>query len=167
MIALLLLVALIVGCGQPRHPSAEGESQERASAATTATTTAEATATLAGSRWRLLELQSMDDSIGTVEPDDPARYTLALGTDGKVSMQLDCNRGSGTWKSVPSSDGASGSFELGPMAMTRAMCPRGSLDTRIAREMGYVRSYVLKDGRLHLSLMADGGIQVWEPDPDQ
>jgi len=27
----------------------------------------------------------------------------------------------------------------------------------------YVRAYLLRNGRLHLSLMADGGILVWEP----
>jgi hypothetical protein len=47
--------------------------------------------------------------------------------------------------------------------MTRAMCPPGSLDERIAREAQFVRSYILRDGNLYLSLFADGGIQVWSP----
>ena len=32
-------------------------------------------------------------------------------------------------------------------------------------QAGFVRSFVLREGRLYLSLMADGGILVWEPDP--
>jgi hypothetical protein len=28
----------------------------------------------------------------------------------------------------------------------------------------YLRSYLLTDGKLYLSLMADGGIYAWEPD---
>lgn len=31
-----------------------------------------------------------------------------------------------------------------------------------AGDLGFVRSYLLKDGRLHLSLMADGGIYSFE-----
>ena len=36
----------------------------------------------------------------------------------------------------------------------------------LKEEVGFVRSYLLKDGRLYLSLMADGGIYAWEPDTD-
>jgi hypothetical protein len=34
---------------------------------------------------------------------------------------------------------------------------------RIARDAEYVRGFVLSDGRLYLSLMADAGIYAWEP----
>jgi para-nitrobenzyl esterase len=34
---------------------------------------------------------------------------------------------------------------------------------RLGRDLPYVRSYVLKAGHLHLSLMADGGIYEFEP----
>jgi len=37
------------------------------------------------------------------------------------------------------------------------------MDASIAAQAGFIRSYLLKDGRLYLSLMADGGIFVWEP----
>ena len=37
------------------------------------------------------------------------------------------------------------------------------VDERVARDLGHVRSYLLKDGRLFLSLMADGGIYEWQP----
>jgi hypothetical protein len=36
------------------------------------------------------------------------------------------------------------------------------MDTQIARDAQYVRTYVLRDGRLYLNLMADGGNYVWE-----
>ena len=48
------------------------------------------------------------------------------------------------------------------MAVTRAMCPPGSLHDHMIKQLPYVRSYVLKDGRLFLSLMADGGIFEFE-----
>jgi heat shock protein HslJ len=120
---------------------------------------------LAPSSWRLVEFQSMDDAIGTTRPGDPSRYTMTLADDGTVAMQLDCNRASGTWSAEPGADGASGAFTFGPLAMTRAFCPPPSMDQSIAMQTGFVRSFVLRDGRLYLSLMADGGILVWEPDP--
>lgn len=78
--------------------------------------------------------------------------------DGSLTARIDCNRGRGTWKSA-----APGQVELGPLALTRAMCPPGSLHDRIVRHLPIVRSYVVRDGRLFLSLMADGGIYEFEP----
>ena len=71
---------------------------------------------------------------------------------------IDCNRTNGGWKSVGPNQP-----EFGPMAITRAQCPPGSLHGQIVKQLPYVRSYVLKDGRLFLSLMADGGIYEFEP----
>jgi heat shock protein HslJ len=120
---------------------------------------------LASTRWRLVEFQSMDNAIGTLRPHDPSQYLMRLNADGTVTMQLNCNRATGTWKAEPAADGASGRFEFGPLATTRALCPAPSMDERIAADSRYVRGYLLKDGRLHLSLMADAGIYAWEPDP--
>jgi heat shock protein HslJ len=117
----------------------------------------------AGTRWRLVEIQSMDDAIGTVRPDNPDLYTMDLSADGTVAMRLNCNRGRGQWTAKPVAKGGEGSFRIGPLAMTRAQCRPPSLDVRIAKEMDFVRSFIIRDGRLYLSLMADGGIYVWEP----
>ncbi len=118
---------------------------------------------LADTQWRLVEFQSMDDAVGTVRPDDPSRYTMELNGDGTVALRLNCNRAGGTWSAEPSADRASGHFEFGPLAGTRAHCPPPSLDEQVSSQAQYVRSYLLKDGKLYLSLMADGGIFVWEP----
>ena len=88
---------------------------------------------------------------------------MDLNVDGNAAMRLNCNRGRAEWSVKPVADGNEGRFLFGPAAMTRALCPPPSLDERIARDMGFVRSFLLKDGRLYLSLMADGGIYVWEP----
>jgi para-nitrobenzyl esterase len=93
-------------------------------------------------------------------PDDGGKYTIAFGTDGRVSIRVDCNRGSGTWSSEEPSQ-----LAFGPLALTRAMCPPGSLHDRIVRDWEYVRSYVLEGGHLFLSLMADAGIYEYEPMP--
>ena len=113
---------------------------------------------LSGTSWQLVRIQSMDDKVTT--PSDRSKYTMTFGADGRVNMRVDCNRGSGTWKSEEASQ-----LVFGPMAMTRAMCPPGSLHDRIVKDMPYVRSYVIKDGHLFLSLMADGGIYELEPLP--
>ena len=112
--------------------------------------------TLSGTSWQLVRFQGGDDRV--LKPDDPAKYTLAFGADGGVSVRLDCNRGRGTWKSPEKNQ-----LQLGPLALTRAMCPPGSLHDHIVKQWPYVRSYTMKDGRLFLSLMADGGIYEFEP----
>jgi heat shock protein HslJ len=117
---------------------------------------------LAGSEWRLLEFQSMDDSIGTLRPETSQQFTMRLNADGTMSLQLDCNRANGSWSHVPSEGGENGSFSIGPLAATRALCSPPNFDERIVRDAEYVRSYLLHDGRLYLSLMADAGIYAWE-----
>jgi heat shock protein HslJ len=118
---------------------------------------------LAGTQWRLVEFQSMDDRQGITRPAEGALYTMWLHGDGTVAMQLNCNRARGRWSAKPSGDGASGRFAFGPLATTRAFCPPPSMDESIAAQAQFIRSYLLKDGRLYLSLMADGGIYAWEP----
>ena len=122
---------------------------------------------LAGTRWQLLEIQSMDDTIGTVRPKDPSLFTMHLNIDGTVTMRLDCNRASGTWTAEPSGDGLSGRFEFGPLAGTSAVCLSPNLDERILAQAKFFRGYLLREGRLYLSLMADGGIYAWVPDTDK
>ena len=110
---------------------------------------------LGGTAWRLVKFQGGDEMVLT--PDDPAKYTLAFEPDGRLRARIDCNRGAGTWKSSPPQ------LELGALALTRAMCPPGSLHDQIVKQWPYVRSYVVRDGHLFLSLMADGGIYEFEP----
>ena len=118
---------------------------------------------LTGTSWQLGAIQSMDDAQGTTRIADPSRFTLHFGGDGRASLRLDCNRGSGSYQARAAADGRSGSLTFGPIAATRALCPPPNLDERVARDLGHVRSYLLKDGRLFLSLMADGGIYEWQP----
>jgi heat shock protein HslJ len=118
---------------------------------------------LANTEWRLGEIQSMDDATGTKRPSDPSKYTMVLNADGAANLKLNCNSANGKWSAEPGPDSASGKFSLGPLAMTRMMCPPPSFDAQISTQAQYIRSFLLQDGKLHLSLMADGGIFVWEP----
>jgi heat shock protein HslJ len=119
---------------------------------------------LAGTDWQLHAIQSMDDAQGTTTIADPSRLTVHFGADGRASFQFDCNRGTGEWK-LEAAGAESGRLSFGPIAATRALCPPPHVDERIARDMGHVRSYLLKDGKLFMSLMADGGIYEWHPIP--
>jgi heat shock protein HslJ len=116
---------------------------------------------LAGTQWRLVEFQSMDDAQGTARPSEGTVYTMWLHGDGNVTMQLNCNRATGSWSATAGGNATSGRFAFGPLAATRALCPPPSMDESIVAQSSYVRSYLLKDDRLYLSLMADGGIYVW------
>jgi para-nitrobenzyl esterase len=122
----------------------------------TQTSPQDAPATLDGMSWQLVKFQSSDGK--TLTPDDKAKYTITFGNDGRVSARIDCNRGSGMWKSAGPNQ-----LQFGPLALTRAMCPLGSMHDRIAKDWEFVRSYTIKDGHLYLALMADGGIYEFEP----
>ena len=134
---LILLGSLVVlGCAQTQPQSAA--------------------AALGGTSWQLVKFQGGDGAVLT--PDDRSKYTLAFAVDGVVNARIDCNRGRGGWKSSGPNQ-----LEFGPMAITRAMCPAGSLHDQIVKQLPHVRSYVMKDGHLFLSLVADGGIYEFEP----
>jgi uncharacterized lipoprotein YbaY len=106
--------------------------------------------------WQLVTFQGGDGT--TLRPDDRTKYTLTFGTGGQLTARVDCNRGGGTWKA-----GGPNQLQLGPLALTRAQCPAGSLHDHIVKQWSYIRSYVIKDGHLYLALMADGGIYEFEP----
>jgi len=91
-------------------------------------------------------------------PDDRSKYTITFGADDRIIVRFDCNRGRVSWSSPKPNQ-----LRFGPLALTRAMCPTGSLQDQIARNWKFVRSYVLKDGHLFLSLMAASGIYEFEP----
>jgi uncharacterized lipoprotein YbaY len=52
-----------------------------------------------------------------------------------------------------------------PIAFTIAYEPDKIVADQIVKQWGNIRSYVIKDGHLFLSLMADGGIYEFEPVP--
>jgi para-nitrobenzyl esterase len=145
MLGAVVVAATIAGCDRSAPPAAK----------TAATAPA---ASLAGTSWQLVRFTGSDGS--KLEPDDRTKYTLTFGPDGAVVARIDCNRGRGVWKT-----GAPGQLVLGPLALTRMMCPPDSMHDRVAADWDAVRSYTMKDGHLFLSLMADGGTYEYEPAP--
>lgn len=113
-------------------------------------------ANLAGTSWQLFKFHAGGGK--TLLPDDKAKYTIAFNDDGSLNARIDCNRGHGTWKSP-----APNQIQFGPLALTRALCPPGSLHDRIVKDWESVRFYIIKDGYLFVSLAANGGIYEFEP----
>ncbi len=111
---------------------------------------------LDGTSWTLVKIQSMDDSVA--EPAADTAYSITFNADGSANMQVDCNRGAGSWESP-----SAGRVTFGPLALTRAMCPPGSIHDQFVRELEYVRTYTMRDGNLYLATMADGSILEFEP----
>jgi heat shock protein HslJ/uncharacterized lipoprotein NlpE involved in copper resistance len=119
-----------------------------------------ATGDLGGTSWQLVKFQGSDEHVLT--PDDGSKYTMAFDKSGGVSVRIDCNRGHGEWTSTGANQ-----VQFGPLALTRAMCPSAPLNDRVVKDWQYFRSYLIKDGHLFLSLMADGGTYEYEATTSQ
>lgn len=134
-----------------------------AALALTACGSAAASDPLIGTTWHLTGITSMAPEE---EPDttiaDPSKYTVTFGPDGRAAFQVDCNRGNASWQATSSAPD-SGTLTFGPLALTRMFCPQPSDDTTVAAALARVRSYLISDGRLHMSLEADGGVMNWAP----
>ena len=121
-----------------------------------APTEAQATDGLTGTRWQLVERQSMDDSV--LRPRSDERITLDFRANGELGMQVDCNRVTSHWTVDPPSG-----LSIGLAAGTLMLCPPPSLHDRWLADLEHVRSFILRDGHLFISLQADGGIYEFKP----
>ncbi len=120
---------------------------------------------LTGTTWQLLSIESMStEEQPSLTIADPSKYTVTFGDDGKAGFRIDCNRGNSTWK-VEAAGPDSGSLSFGPIGVTKMMCPQPSDDSKVAPALGRVRTYLVQDGKLHLSLEADSGIMHFQPNP--
>ncbi len=165
LIIALLAVGVLSACGKSEPESGASSAPEPGPVEQSADApTSEGSPTvLAGTEWRLLYFESMDDAIGRAKPEPSQTYTMRLNADGTVNMALNCNRANGAWTIEPASDGVSGRFSFGPLASTKALCPPPSMDERVVADAQHVTGFLLRDGNLYLSLMADAGIYAWAP----
>ena len=112
---------------------------------------------LTGTSWRLVEFKGSDNTV--LKPKDRNKYTVVFGDGGRLSAVVDCNQGHGTWDSD-----APGHVTFGALGLTRMMCPEegAKLDGNLEAQWENVTSYVLKGGRLFLSLKTDAGTYEFE-----
>jgi para-nitrobenzyl esterase len=132
---LLVTIGFVVGCAPTRPVHLAG---------------------VGNTSWQLVKFQGGDGTV--LIPDDMAKYTVAFANNGDVSVRFDCNRGRGVWiLNGPNQ------LRFGPLSLTRAVCPPGSLHDHLVRQWPFVQSYSMKGGHLFLSLMANGGIYEFGP----
>jgi heat shock protein HslJ len=110
---------------------------------------------LIGQAWTWHRFLSGDS--GTIEVDDPDRYTLTLDPDGTYRVEADCNLSGGAYTL------SEGGLVLEPGPTTLAACGPDSLSDRYLTLLGHVRTYVLEGEQLYLDLWADGGQMVFQP----
>jgi len=154
--SIVILTAFSVGSREQKLKLNPTSSPTRSQQGATDAVTLSAEDALAGTAWRLVQIMSMDDRVDV--PDDRSRYTLEFNADGSMRVHADCNFGNGSWASA-----SAGLLLFGQIAATRAICPPGSLHDRYMAQFPWVRSYIIKDGRLFLATMADGSIIEFEP----
>jgi uncharacterized protein YidB (DUF937 family)/heat shock protein HslJ len=104
---------------------------------------------LLGVTW---ELAGVSTPIGERTIDTPDRYTVRFDSGGRLAVRADCNRGTGTY--TVSSDQR---LMVNPLALTRAMCPPGSMSDRFAAQVSRVTRYEVRGEDLYLTLAPDSG----------
>lgn len=107
--------------------------------------------------WLWQRTEMSDDTVITAS--DPTRYMLGLGADGRLTLQADCNRGSGSY----TVSGAQLTLQPGPM--TLIACAPGSQDSVFLRDLRDVVTYVRNGEHLVLNLRVDSGAMVFSPQP--
>ncbi|MFZ9394863.1 MAG: META domain-containing protein [Erythrobacter sp.] len=119
---------------------------------------------LDGTHWQLVELQLATGNQGAVRPDEADRYTITFHNDGSLSVRLDCNRGVGPWRN-DISNSTGGTLAIGPLGVTKALCPAPSRGEALEGSLGQVRSFTVSGDRLTMALAEDRGTIVWKAAP--
>lgn len=104
---------------------------------------------ITGQTWQWIEFT--DPISGTQQIANPASYQISFVPSGTVRIIADCNRGAGQYQV----DGAS--LQVTVQAMTRAMCPPGSLSTQFIQNLGAAAVWFVQEGDLYIDLFADSG----------
>ncbi len=96
---------------------------------------------LEGTNWRLVDIETSDTSTRLTD-ELSSRHTLGFAEDGRLQMQLDCNRGNAGWSaSMPEAD--RGTLTVGPIASTRALCPKPTYGEELAAGLSATTGYTL------------------------
>lgn len=103
--------------------------------------------------WQWAELHEPD---GQSVVADPENYVLVFHPDGTFAIEADCNTGNGTY----TLDGNRLTF--GPIAITQAQCPPGSLSDAFTRLLGRVDTAAIENTRLVLTLQDGAGKMIFD-----
>lgn len=149
--AVFLVTGLFIGSlalpGCSASPQSNGADSTAAMAA--APSAAAAQPKLTDHAWQWIATRTPVESIA---PADPRKYTIQFNEDGSTALLADCNRGSGTHTHT-----AEGGIKIAPVALTRRMCPPGSLDSRFLQQLGVASHTFFRDDTLYIDLGMDRG----------
>ena len=115
----------------------------------TTPTTSTTESGIVGIVWQWVENTYSNDTQTTVP--DPSQYTMALYPDGTVDLQIDCNRGGGTY----TLDGSSLTIDVA--TMTRMACPSGTLSEEFVQSLNAAATYVMDGPDLIINMAMDTG----------
>jgi len=129
----------LAGCSSTPQPRA----------ADSTAVTAAAPQAITGNPWHWVATQT---PIEWIIPADPSLYTIQFNADGSALLRADCNRGRGTYTA-----GEGGALAIGPAAITRAMCPPGSHDTKYLQQLNNAAHYFFRGDTLYIDQKIDSG----------
>ena len=112
--------------------------------------------TLTGVVWEWQRTEMSDDT--TIKPDDPTKYTVEFGEDGKVAVKADCKQTGGTY----TDEGGTLAIQLNPTTMQ--ICSDTSQADEFLKELSYAGTYIFDDdGNLVINMQMDGGNIYFAP----
>ncbi len=160
LVAGISAAGLQVACAPPTDHDRDGT--PTALVETAASTEGSISKSLAGTAWKLAEIQASGESPESEPLVHEGEYRMTLGKDGQAEIQLDCSQANGPWSADPVA-AETGVFSIGPLAMSQEECASRPLDQKIVQDMDRIQRYLKRDGKLDLRLKAGDGSYVWEP----
>ena len=102
---------------------------------------------LVGPTW---QLTSLDGPEGRVDltAEQSASHSIAFMIDGQVTLQLDCNRGTGDWTASPGMS----ELRISQIAGTRALCPDPSFGETMSAGLPGTDKYGFSDDKKLLTI---------------
>ena len=158
--SLPVVVVWCLACSRGGEPNKAGESTASGDLAPSDTTPPK---NLAGTRWRLIEIQSPKNPNAAARPDDPNKYMISFDSEGGIVMlRLDCQHVRGDYSDKRNADHLGGSLTISSLALKPAQCAKSVLGDRMMKDLGSVRSYRVASGQLFLEGLPEGSTYVWQ-----
>lgn len=99
--------------------------------------------------WTWVETVMNDGAIFRPTPDGP--FTLNLLADNSAQVRAGCNSGGGGWTAQGNR------IDIGPLAVTLALCPPGSSSERYLQDLSRVSTFFFDGNDLIMELPFDSG----------
>ncbi|MCK0129107.1 META domain-containing protein [Erythrobacter sp. F6033] len=112
--------------------------------------------------WRLADVETSGTSTQLTQ-ELSSRHRLTFRDGGRLVLQLDCNRGNADWSASMPQVG-NGSISIGPVASTKALCPRPTYGEELAAELPTANGFTLTPDGSSLIIRASEAVYVFARD---